>query len=90
MQMLFWRNNIEDGNCPSTWLFAAPELEYPGLPLISYVKPIEKYLAFEHRSGSTRKSQLYSQSKLTTLRRENRKNRHENEILKAKEPAPYL
>jgi hypothetical protein len=24
-----------------------PELEYPGLSLISYVKPIEKYLAFE-------------------------------------------
>jgi hypothetical protein len=31
MQMLFWRNNIEDGNCPSPGLFAAPELNYPGL-----------------------------------------------------------
>jgi hypothetical protein len=39
------------------------EQEYPGLSLISYVKPIEKYLAFEPRSGS--KSQLYSQSKRT-------------------------
>jgi hypothetical protein len=53
MQMLFWRNNIEDGNCPSPGLFAAPELEYPELSLISYVKPNEKYLAFEPRSGST-------------------------------------
>jgi hypothetical protein len=51
MQMLFWRNNIEDGNCPSPGLFAAPELEYPGLSLISYVKPIEKYLAFEPGVG---------------------------------------
>jgi hypothetical protein len=34
-KMLFWRNNIEDGNCPSPGLFAAPELEYPGLSLIS-------------------------------------------------------
>jgi hypothetical protein len=42
MQMLFWRNNIEDGNCPSAGLFAAPELEYPGLSLISHVKPIAK------------------------------------------------
>jgi hypothetical protein len=75
-------------NCPSPGLFAAPELEYPGLSLISYVKLIEKYLAFEPRSGS--KSQLYSQSKLTTLRRENEKIRHENEILKANEPAPYV
>jgi hypothetical protein len=44
-------------------------------------KPIEKCIAFEPRSGS--KSQLYSQSKLTTLRRKNRKIQHENEILKA-------
>jgi hypothetical protein len=49
--------NTEDGNCPSPGLFAATELEDPGLSLISYVKPIEKYLAFEPRSGS--KSQLY-------------------------------
>jgi hypothetical protein len=69
MQMLFWRNNIEDGNCPNPRLFAAPELEYPGLSLISYNKPIEKYLAFEPRSWI--KFQLYSQSKLTTLRRKN-------------------
>jgi hypothetical protein len=88
MQMLVWQNNFEDGHCPSPGLFAAPELEYPGLSLISYVKPIEKCLAFEPRSGS--KSQLHSQSKLITRRRENRKIRHENEILKAKEPAPYV
>jgi hypothetical protein len=84
--MLFWRNNIEDRNCPSPGLLAAPE--YPGLSLISYVKPIEKYLAFEPRGGS--KSQLYSQSKLTTLRREILKIRQENEILNAKEPSPYV
>jgi hypothetical protein len=58
MEMLFWRNNIEDANCPSQGLFADPELEHPGLSLISYVKTIEKYLAFEPRSGS--KSQLCS------------------------------
>jgi hypothetical protein len=52
MQMLFWRNNIEDGNCPSPGLFAAQELEYPGLSLLSYLKSTEKYLVFEHRSGS--------------------------------------
>jgi hypothetical protein len=88
MQMLFWRNNNEDGPCPSPGLFAAPapELEYPWS--ISYVKPIEKYISFEPRSGS--KSQHYSQSKLTTLRRENRKIRQENDILKPKEPAPYV
>jgi hypothetical protein len=82
IQMLFWRNNIEDGNCPSLGLFAAPELEYPGLSLISYVKQIEKYLAFEPRSGS--------KSQLTTPRRENRKIRQENKILKANEPARYV
>jgi hypothetical protein len=31
----------------SPGLFAVPDLEYPELLLISYVKPIEKYLAFE-------------------------------------------
>jgi hypothetical protein len=35
-------------------------------------------------------AQLYSQDKLTTPRRENRKIRHEIEILKAKEPTPYV
>jgi hypothetical protein len=33
-------------------------------------------------------AQLHSQCKLTTPRNENRKIRHENELLKAKEPAP--
>jgi hypothetical protein len=35
-------------------------------------------------------AQLDSQGKLTTPRRENRKNRHENEILKAIEDASYV
>jgi hypothetical protein len=34
------------------------------------------------------RAQLHSQCKLTTLRHENRKIRHENEVLKAKEPTP--
>jgi hypothetical protein len=33
-------------------------------------------------------AQLHSQCKLTTPRHENQKIRHENELLKAKEPAP--
>jgi hypothetical protein len=33
-------------------------------------------------------AQLHSQSKLTTAWHENRKIRYENEVLKAKEPAP--
>jgi hypothetical protein len=33
-------------------------------------------------------AQLHSQSKLTTPRHENREIRHENELLKAKEPTP--
>jgi hypothetical protein len=33
-------------------------------------------------------AQLHSQSKLTTTWHENRKIRYENELLKAKEPAP--
>jgi hypothetical protein len=53
------------------------------LLLISYVKPIEKYLAIEPRTGT--KSQIYSQGKVPTLRCENRKIRHENEIYKANE-----
>jgi hypothetical protein len=34
------------------------------------------------------RAQLHSQSKLTTAWHENRKIRYENELLKAKEPAP--
>jgi hypothetical protein len=67
--MLFWRKNFEDGNCPSPGLFAALYLEFPELSLIFYVKPIEKYFAFEPWTGT--QSQIYSQSKLTTLRCEN-------------------
>jgi hypothetical protein len=70
--MLFWRKSFEDGNCPSPGLFAAPDLEYPELSLIFYVKPIAKYLAFEPRSGT--------KSKLTTLRCKHLKIRHEKEI----------
>jgi hypothetical protein len=35
-------------------------------------------------------AQLHSQGELTTPRRENRKIRHEIEILKENEPAPYV
>jgi hypothetical protein len=52
MQMLFWRKNFEDRNSPSPGLFLAPDLVYPELSLISYVKPIEKYLALEPRTGT--------------------------------------
>jgi hypothetical protein len=52
MQMLFWRKNLEDGNSPSPGLFATPDLEYKELTLISYVQPIEKYLALEPRTGT--------------------------------------
>jgi hypothetical protein len=37
-----------------------------------------------HRLGA----QLHSQCKLTTPRHENKKIRHENELIKAKEPTP--
>jgi hypothetical protein len=50
---------------------------------VSYVKPIEKYIAFEPWSGS--KCQLHSQGKITTPKRENRKIQHANVILKANE-----
>jgi hypothetical protein len=43
--MLFCRKIFEDGHSPSPGLFAALYLELPELSLISYVKPIEKYLA---------------------------------------------
>jgi hypothetical protein len=45
--MLVWRKIFEDGNCTSLGLFAAPYLGFPELSLISYLKPIEKYLAFD-------------------------------------------
>jgi hypothetical protein len=35
-------------------------------------------------------AQLHSQGKLATPRQENRKIRHENEIVKANEHAPYV
>jgi hypothetical protein len=38
MQMLIWRENFEDGHCPSPGLFAAPHLEFPELSLFSYVQ----------------------------------------------------
>jgi hypothetical protein len=75
---MFWRKNFADGNCPSPGLFAASFLEFPELSLMSIS---EKYLAFEPWAGT--KSQIFSQGKLTTLRCENRKIRHENEIYEA-------
>jgi hypothetical protein len=78
--MLVWRKSFEDGNTPSPGLFAAPYLEFTELSLISYVKkPIEKFKIFLPLSPGM------GQSKLTTLRCENRKIRHENDILKANE-----
>jgi hypothetical protein len=50
--MLFWRKNVENINCLSPGLFAAPSLEFPELSLISYEKPIEKNHAFEPRTGA--------------------------------------
>jgi hypothetical protein len=58
MKMLFLLKIFEDGNYPSQGLFASPFLEFPELSLISYVKPIEKHLAFVPRTGT--KSQIYS------------------------------
>jgi hypothetical protein len=52
MQMLVWRNNLEDGNSPSPGLFSVQYLEFPELSLTSYVKPTEKYLAFEPQTGT--------------------------------------
>jgi hypothetical protein len=63
MQM---RKIFEDGNS------LRPELLQP------YVKQVEKYFAFEPRTGT--KSKIYSQGKLTTMRCENWKIRHENNI----------
>jgi hypothetical protein len=70
MQILFWRKIFEDGHCLSPGLFAAPAPR-PVLvsrALISYVKPIKIYLAFEPRSG--RFCQLCSQGKLTMPKNE--------------------
>jgi hypothetical protein len=67
MQMLFWRENFEDGHFPSPGLFAATYLEFPELSLISYVKPIDKILPLSPGLG---------QGKLITLRCENRNIQH--------------
>jgi hypothetical protein len=42
--MLFWRKKVEDGQCPSPGLFAAPYLELSEISLISYVKLMENIL----------------------------------------------
>jgi hypothetical protein len=68
MDILFWRKNLDDGNCPSPGLFVASYLQFLEL---SYVKPIEKYFAIEPWTGT--KSQIYSQGELTTLRCKNKK-----------------
>jgi hypothetical protein len=59
---------------------------YPELLLISYLKPIAKYLAFESQTAGT-KCQHSQSIAYTTQRRKNQKNRHENVILKVKEHA---
>jgi hypothetical protein len=45
MQKLLWWKSFEDGNCPNPGLFETPDLEFPELSLICYVKPIETYIA---------------------------------------------
>jgi hypothetical protein len=45
-------------------------LEFLEFSLLSYVKPIEKYLAFEPRTRT--KSQIYSHGKLTVEMRKSR------------------
>jgi hypothetical protein len=80
--MLFWREDFEDGKCPTPGLLQ-PRYYNPELSLISNVKPVKKYLAFEPRRGP--KCQLHSQGKLTTSRRENQKVRHKNLILEGVE-----
>jgi hypothetical protein len=50
--MLFWRKKFEDENCPSPRLSLQPRIyEFPELSIISYVEPIEKYLASEPGLG---------------------------------------
>jgi hypothetical protein len=84
-RQLFWRKFFEDLLCLTPGP-AAPYLEfffYPELLIISYVKSIENYLAFMPRNRT--KCHLYSQSKLTRLRRKNRNIRYKNVSLKANE-----
>jgi hypothetical protein len=52
MQLLFWQKNFDNRNSPSPGLFSALDLQYPELSLLYYVKPIEKYLALELRTGT--------------------------------------
>jgi hypothetical protein len=80
MQMLFWRTNFEDGNCPNPGLFAAWYLQFPGRSLITCVKPVENYLVFDPQTGT--KFQIDSQGKLTMLRCKNRKIRHKTKFKK--------
>jgi hypothetical protein len=51
-QTLVWRKIFKDVKGPSPGLFADPYLEFQELSIISYVKPIEKHLAFEPRIGT--------------------------------------
>jgi hypothetical protein len=51
-------------------------------------------LSFQYEAATVAaeslRAQFHSQGKLTTPRCENRKIRHEIELLRAKEPAPYV
>jgi hypothetical protein len=61
-----WQENFKKWKHSKSGLIAAPYLEFPELLLISNIKPIEKYFAFEPRTGT--KCQLYSM--VTSLRRD--------------------
>jgi hypothetical protein len=74
MQIRFGRWTLSQSGAPLALYFF---LLLSGA-LINYIKPIEKYLALEPRTGT--KSHIYSLAKLTSLRCENRKIRHENKI----------
>jgi hypothetical protein len=90
MQMLFWRTDFEDGMWPTPGGLLQPQTYnfyyYPELLLISNVKPIGKYLAFEPRIGTKCPAPLTG----STHRRENRKILHENVILKSNERLHWL
>jgi hypothetical protein len=78
IQMLVWGKNVEDRNCPSPGLLAAAYLEIPELLLISNVKTIETYFAFERRTGTKCQDRV----KLTMHHTQKKKIRHKNKIKK--------
>jgi hypothetical protein len=90
MQMLFWRKIFEDEHCPSPWLLQPSTFYYfyyyPELLLISYVKPIEKYLAFEPRTGI----KLHSTHRVSSQRRDAKINKKFDMQLKFKKQKNML